>query len=183
MYTTNVMYNSCLYIALFTGSTAHVHHCRRQRSSSPFWSHSPHSADPGFPPPWCSSWSPRPGLAQTASTPPQASGNSNRSGILLPPPLKNVFKLTIKRFSVKFNNTYALLPGYEQLEKIKHEDFKHACHILDKPPVSTLRNRLHDNWGVNIPPPENVVVGGGGVEEVSSDNVDNEEKCGSRHVP
>ena len=40
----------------------------------------------------------------------------------------------------------------------------------------TLRHRLHDDGGVDVPPPDQVVVGPGGVEEVAPQHVEEETK-------
>ena len=38
----------------------------------------------------------------------------------------------------------------------------------------TLRHRLHDDGGVDVPPPDQVVVGPSGVEEVAPQHVEEE---------
>ena len=40
--------------------------------------------------------------------------------------------------------------------------------------MCTLRHRLHDDGGVDVPPPDQVVVGPGGVEEVAPQHVEEE---------
>ena len=49
--------------------------------------------------------------------------------------------------------------------------------------MCTLRHRLHDDGGVDVPPPDQVVVGPGGVEEVAPQHVEEETEQEWREFP